>query len=177
MLSRIRNLFRDGKIRILDPQHWLQYWSISYFFYFVSGRSLSLVFTEPDLASTVPGTSSYLNSWHGDETIKWVKSFWLLSFFIFGMLKKWFSCRVNRYGTVYWVYPPLLISIFFSILPSFLRPFRCSLLTLDNPKCAVFRPEYVGTWLGCCKIGVVPALINTSLRQGHTIRSFNCIPS
>ena len=36
-----------------------------------------------------------------------------------------------------------------------------------NWKLTVFvgRPEYVGTWLGCCKIGVVPALINTSLRQ------------
>jgi solute carrier family 27 fatty acid transporter 1/4 len=33
------------------------------------------------------------------------------------------------------------------------------------------RPEYVGTWLGCCKIGVVPALINFNLRGRSLIHS------
>jgi len=33
------------------------------------------------------------------------------------------------------------------------------------------RPEYVGTWLGCCKIGVVPALINFNLRGQSLIHS------
>ncbi|XP_023324091.1 long-chain fatty acid transport protein 4 [Eurytemora carolleeae] len=33
------------------------------------------------------------------------------------------------------------------------------------------RPEYVGTWLGCSKIGVVPALINFNLRGQSLIHS------
>lgn len=37
--------------------------------------------------------------------------------------------------------------------------------------------EYVGLWLGCTKIGLVPALINANL-QGqpliHSIRSASC---
>jgi len=33
------------------------------------------------------------------------------------------------------------------------------------------RPEYVGTWLGCSKIGVVPALINFNLRGKSLIHS------
>ena len=38
------------------------------------------------------------------------------------------------------------------------RPGDCVALQMHN------RPEYVGLWLGCAKIGVVPALINTNLR-------------
>ena len=38
------------------------------------------------------------------------------------------------------------------------RPGDCIALQMHN------RPEYVGLWLGCAKIGVVPALINTNLR-------------
>ena len=39
------------------------------------------------------------------------------------------------------------------------------------------RPEYVGTWLGLAKIGVVPALINYNLKHNalvHTVRVANC---
>ena len=39
------------------------------------------------------------------------------------------------------------------------------------------RPEYVATWLGLAKIGVVPALINYNLKKDaliHTIRVANC---
>jgi len=40
------------------------------------------------------------------------------------------------------------------------------------------RPEYVGLWLGCTKLGVVPALINTNLRGVsllHSINAASCI--
>ena len=33
------------------------------------------------------------------------------------------------------------------------------------------RLEYVGLWLGCTKIGVVPALINFNLRLGPLVHS------
>ena len=33
------------------------------------------------------------------------------------------------------------------------------------------RPEYVGLWLGCTKIGIVPALINTHLQGQPLIHS------
>ena len=33
------------------------------------------------------------------------------------------------------------------------------------------RPEYVGPWLGCTKIGIVPALINTNLQGQPLIHS------
>ena len=39
------------------------------------------------------------------------------------------------------------------------------------------RPEYVATWLGLAKIGVVPALINYNLRKDallHTITVADC---
>lgn len=39
------------------------------------------------------------------------------------------------------------------------------------------RPEYVATWLGLAKIGVIPALINYNLKQSaltHTVRVANC---
>ena len=39
------------------------------------------------------------------------------------------------------------------------------------------RPEYVATWLGLAKIGVVPALINYNLKDKaltHTIQVANC---
>jgi len=35
------------------------------------------------------------------------------------------------------------------------------------------KPEYVGLWLGCTKIGVVPALINYNLRGKSLLHSFN----
>ena len=40
------------------------------------------------------------------------------------------------------------------------------------------RPEYVGLWLGCTKLGMVPALINSNLRSQsllHSINSAKCI--
>jgi len=40
------------------------------------------------------------------------------------------------------------------------------------------RPEYVGLWLGCTKLGVVPALINTNLRGVsllHSINAASCV--
>ena len=40
------------------------------------------------------------------------------------------------------------------------------------------RPEYVGAWLGCCKIGLVPALINFNLRGQsliHSIMAASCV--
>lgn len=39
------------------------------------------------------------------------------------------------------------------------------------------RPEYVATWLGLAKIGVVPALINYNLKEKalvHSIEAANC---
>ena len=39
------------------------------------------------------------------------------------------------------------------------------------------RPEYVASWLGLAKIGVVPALINYNLKQQallHTIQVADC---
>ena len=39
------------------------------------------------------------------------------------------------------------------------------------------RPEYVATWLGLSKIGVVPALINYNLKDNaltHTVQVANC---
>jgi len=33
------------------------------------------------------------------------------------------------------------------------------------------RPAYVGTWLGCCKLGLVPALINFNLRGQSLVHS------
>ena len=37
------------------------------------------------------------------------------------------------------------------------KPGQCVALFMEN------RPEYVGLWLGCAKIGLVPALINSNL--------------
>ena len=40
------------------------------------------------------------------------------------------------------------------------------------------RPEYVATWLGLAKIGVIPALINHNLKNialAHAIQSANCL--
>jgi len=45
------------------------------------------------------------------------------------------------------------------------RPGDC--VALDMYNC----PEYVGIWLGCAKIGVVPALINTNLRGQSFLQS------
>jgi len=39
------------------------------------------------------------------------------------------------------------------------------------------KPEYVGMWLGCTKIGVVPALINFNLRGSSLLHSFNAASS
>ena len=39
------------------------------------------------------------------------------------------------------------------------------------------KPEYVGLWLGCTKIGVVPALINYNLRGKSLLHSFNAASS
>ncbi len=39
------------------------------------------------------------------------------------------------------------------------------------------RPEYVATWLGLAKVGVVPALINYNLKQQaliHTVQVADC---
>lgn len=39
------------------------------------------------------------------------------------------------------------------------------------------RPEYVATWLGLAKIGVIPALINYNLKKDplvHTIKVADC---
>ena len=35
------------------------------------------------------------------------------------------------------------------------------------------RPEYVGLWLGCSKIGLVPALINSNLAGQSLLHSIN----
>ena len=35
------------------------------------------------------------------------------------------------------------------------------------------RPEYVGLWLGCSKIGLVPALINSNLSGQSLLHSIN----
>jgi len=45
------------------------------------------------------------------------------------------------------------------ILSEGYRPGDCVALNMHN------SPEYVGIWLGCAKVGVVPALINTNLRD------------
>ena len=37
------------------------------------------------------------------------------------------------------------------------------------------RPEYIGLWLGCTKIGVVPALINFNLRGKSLMHSINAV--
>jgi len=37
------------------------------------------------------------------------------------------------------------------------QPGECVALFMEN------RPEYVGLWLGCTKLGLVPALINSNL--------------
>ena len=45
------------------------------------------------------------------------------------------------------------------------QPGDCVALFMEN------RPEYVGLWLGCTKIGIVPALINTNLQGQPLIHS------
>ena len=43
----------------------------------------------------------------------------------------------------------------------------------NNPIELPPRPEYVGVWLGCAKIGVVPALINSNLTGKPLLHSIN----
>ena len=47
------------------------------------------------------------------------------------------------------------------------KPGDCIALFMEN------RPEYVGIWLGCAKIGVVPALINSNLTGKPLLHSIN----
>jgi solute carrier family 27 fatty acid transporter 1/4 len=47
------------------------------------------------------------------------------------------------------------------------KPGDCIALFMEN------RPEYVGIWLGCAKVGVVPALINTNLSGRPLLHSIN----
>ena len=35
------------------------------------------------------------------------------------------------------------------------------------------KPEYIGLWLGCTKVGVVPALINSNLTGKPLLHSIN----
>ena len=37
------------------------------------------------------------------------------------------------------------------------------------------KPEYIGLWLGCTKIGVVPALINFNLRGKSLMHSISAV--
>lgn len=39
------------------------------------------------------------------------------------------------------------------------------------------RPEYVCTWLGLSKVGIVTALINSNLRQGPLLHSITVAKS
>ena len=47
------------------------------------------------------------------------------------------------------------------------KPGDCIALFMEN------RPEYVGIWLGCAKIGIVPALINSNLSGKPLLHSIN----
>ena len=47
------------------------------------------------------------------------------------------------------------------------KPGQCVALFMEN------RPEYVGLWLGCSKIGLVPALINSNLAGQSLLHSVN----
>ena len=47
------------------------------------------------------------------------------------------------------------------------KPGQCVALFMEN------RPEYVGLWLGCSKIGLVPALINSNLAGQSLLHSIN----
>lgn len=47
------------------------------------------------------------------------------------------------------------------------KPGQCVALFMEN------RPEYVGLWLGCAKIGLVPALINSNLAGQSLLHSIN----
>ena len=47
------------------------------------------------------------------------------------------------------------------------KPGDCVALFMEN------RPEYVGIWLGCAKIGIVPALINSNLSGKPLLHSIN----
>ena len=47
------------------------------------------------------------------------------------------------------------------------KPGQCIALFMEN------RPEYVGLWLGCSKIGLVPALINSNLAGQSLLHSIN----
>ena len=42
----------------------------------------------------------------------------------------------------------------------------CVALFMEN------RPEYIGIWLGCTKVGVLPALINSNLQAGFFFGTF-----
>ena len=37
------------------------------------------------------------------------------------------------------------------------------------------RPEYIGLWLGCTKVGLVPALINFNLRAKSLMHSISAV--
>ena len=37
------------------------------------------------------------------------------------------------------------------------------------------KPEYIGLWLGCTKVGVVPALINFNLRGKSLLHSISAV--
>ncbi len=51
------------------------------------------------------------------------------------------------------------------------KPGDCVALLMEN------RPEYVGIWLGCSKIGLVPALINSNLCGEPLLHSINAASS
>ncbi len=47
------------------------------------------------------------------------------------------------------------------------KPGECVALFMEN------RPEYIGIWLGCSKIGLVPALINSNLTGQSLLHSID----
>jgi solute carrier family 27 fatty acid transporter 1/4 len=47
------------------------------------------------------------------------------------------------------------------------KPGQCVALFMEN------RPEYVGLWLGCSKVGLVPALINSNLSGQPLLHSMS----
>lgn len=44
-------------------------------------------------------------------------------------------------------------------------------LMMDN------RPEFIGLWLGCSKLGVTPAMINTNQKGSALVHAITCVQS
>jgi len=107
-------------------------------------RLLFLVYTYQKRNLTVPKVFSKVASSHPNKPALLYES----SSWSFGELEA-YSNRVANYLTLH-------------------RGFRkgdCVALFMEN------RPEYVGIWLGCTKVGILPALINSNLQGNPLIHS------